>query len=62
MNVVTLTSGIRDKATDLYGNDRDMTGNAYLLIDIHGNKLIKVANRQELTSGSFFVFNPLSAE
>ncbi|ETT53143.1 XRE family transcriptional regulator [Paenibacillus sp. FSL R7-269] len=43
MNVVTLTSRIRDKATNLYGSDRDMTGNAYLLIDIHGNKLIKVA-------------------
>lgn len=44
MNVVTLTSGIRDKATNLYGNDSDMIGKAYQLLDIHGNELIKAAN------------------
>lgn len=43
MDFVTQTSGIREKATHLYGKDRDMIGQAYQLLDIHGNELIKVA-------------------
>lgn len=41
MNFVTQTSGIRDKATHIYGKDKDMIGQAYQLLDIHGNALIK---------------------
>ncbi|WP_151735561.1 helix-turn-helix domain-containing protein [Paenibacillus tengchongensis] len=43
MDFVTQTSGIREKATHLYGKDRDMIGQAYQLLDIHGNELIKAA-------------------
>lgn len=41
MNYVTAISGIRDKATHLYGKDRDMIGKAYEMLDINGNDLIK---------------------
>jgi transcriptional regulator with XRE-family HTH domain len=41
MNHVTTISGIRDKATHLYGKDKEMIGKAYELLDINGNELIK---------------------
>ncbi|QGG57887.1 helix-turn-helix domain-containing protein [Paenibacillus sp. B01] len=41
MNYVTTISGIRDKATHLYGKDKDMIGKAYEMLDINGNDLIK---------------------
>lgn len=42
LNFVTTVSGIRHKATHLYGRDRDMIGQAYGLLDIHDNDLIKM--------------------
>jgi transcriptional regulator with XRE-family HTH domain len=41
MNYVTTTSGIRDKAIHLYGEDKEMVGKAYQMLDINGNELIK---------------------
>ena len=44
MNYVTTISGLRDKATHLYGKDRDMIGKAYEMLDINGNALINPIN------------------
>lgn len=41
MNYVTSASGIRDKATHLYSKDREMVGEAYELLNINGNELIR---------------------
>ncbi|GMK39071.1 hypothetical protein PCCS19_21250 [Paenibacillus sp. CCS19] len=41
MNHVTATSGILDRSVHLYGQDKEMIGKAYELLDINGNELIK---------------------
>lgn len=41
LNFVTTISGIRDKATHLYGKDKEMVGQAYELLGVNGNDLIK---------------------
>lgn len=41
MNYVTTISGIRHKAIHLYGKDRDMLSQAYELLGVNGNELIK---------------------
>jgi len=42
LNFVTTISGIRDKATHLYGKGKEMVGQAYELLGVNGNELIKV--------------------
>lgn len=42
MNFVTTVSGIRHKATHLYGKDKEMIGRAYELLDVNDNDLIKL--------------------
>jgi transcriptional regulator with XRE-family HTH domain len=42
LNHVASQSGIINKATHLFGLDKDMIGKAYELLDINGNELIKV--------------------
>ncbi|MDF2925908.1 MAG: Xre family transcriptional regulator [Paenibacillaceae bacterium] len=41
LNFVTTVSGIRHKATHLYGKDQEMVGKAYEMLGINGNELIK---------------------
>ncbi|WP_276355690.1 helix-turn-helix domain-containing protein [Cohnella caldifontis] len=41
MNFVTTVSGIRHKATHLYGKDREMVSQAYALLGVSGNELIQ---------------------
>jgi Predicted transcriptional regulators len=41
MNYVTTISGIRHKATHLYGKDREVLDQAFELLDVNGNELIK---------------------
>lgn len=43
LNHVAKTSGIYDKATHLFEKDRLMVENAYSLLDIHDNELVKPA-------------------
>lgn len=42
LNQVAQTSGVIDKASHIYGKDRNMVDQAYQLLNIHGNDLIKV--------------------
>jgi transcriptional regulator with XRE-family HTH domain len=41
MNHVTKISGLFDKSDHLYGNDKEVIGEAYELLDIHGHELIR---------------------
>jgi len=41
LNNVATQSGIIEKATHLFGQDKEMIGRAYELLDINGNELIK---------------------
>jgi transcriptional regulator with XRE-family HTH domain len=43
LNHLALQSGIFNKATHVFGQDKEMVGKAYELLDINGNELIKVA-------------------
>jgi transcriptional regulator with XRE-family HTH domain len=43
LNHVAKESGIHEKAIHLFGQDKEMVGKAYELLDINGNELIKTA-------------------
>ncbi|WNS41565.1 helix-turn-helix transcriptional regulator [Paenibacillus sp. MMS20-IR301] len=42
LNYMTSISGVRDKTTPLYDTDKQMLGQAYELLEVHGNELIKL--------------------
>lgn len=52
LNHVATQRGIIEKATHLFGQNKEMVGRAYELLDINGNELIKVKAHNEAALAS----------